>query len=165
MTAASNTATDPRAALARRTPFFYGWAVVTAAGSTVFVRNAAATLTIAVFVLPMSEDLGWRRFDVHLADRRMGTSEIRRTDVDERIGDIAGRRNTLAPLDYESDHFLSAVWHRSVNVPGATSDRCFDCGRTMVCAHARPLVFYARRLSLFRHGAVSAVRPAVYERE
>jgi len=61
MTAASNTATDPRAALARRTPFFYGWIVVAAAGSTVFVRNAAATLTIAVFVLPMSDDLGWSR--------------------------------------------------------------------------------------------------------
>ena len=26
-----------------------------------FVRNAAATLTIAVFVFPMSEDLGWSR--------------------------------------------------------------------------------------------------------
>ena len=36
-------------------------AVVLAAGSTMFVRNAAATLTIAVFVFPMSEDLGWSR--------------------------------------------------------------------------------------------------------
>ncbi len=53
--------TDPRAAIARRTPFFYGWAVVLAAGSTMFVRNAAATLTIAVFVFPMSEELGWSR--------------------------------------------------------------------------------------------------------
>jgi OFA family oxalate/formate antiporter-like MFS transporter len=55
------TATDPRAVLARRTPFFYGWAIVLAAGSTMFVRNAAATLTMAVFVFPMSEDLGWSR--------------------------------------------------------------------------------------------------------
>jgi len=54
-------ATDPRVALARRTPFFYGWAIVLAAGSTMFVRNAAATLTMAVFVFPMSEDLGWSR--------------------------------------------------------------------------------------------------------
>ena len=30
-------------------------------GSTMFVRNSAATLTIAVFVYPMSEDLGWSR--------------------------------------------------------------------------------------------------------
>ena len=57
----STTSTDPRAVLAQRSPFFYGWAVVLAAGSTMFVRNAAATLTIAVFVFPMSEDLGWSR--------------------------------------------------------------------------------------------------------
>ncbi len=37
------TSTDPRAALARRTPFFYGWAIVLAAGSTKFDRKAAAT--------------------------------------------------------------------------------------------------------------------------
>ena len=61
MTVTSNKYSDPRVFLARRTPFFYGWAVVAAAGSTVFVRNAAATLTIAVFVFPMSEDLGWSR--------------------------------------------------------------------------------------------------------
>jgi OFA family oxalate/formate antiporter-like MFS transporter len=61
MTNTSTTKTDPRIALVRRTPFFYGWAIVVAAGSTVFVRNAAATLTIAVFVFPMSEDLGWSR--------------------------------------------------------------------------------------------------------
>lgn len=61
MTSSEPKYSDPRSSLARRTPFFYGWAVVLAAGSTVFVRNAAATLTIAVFVFPMSEDLGWSR--------------------------------------------------------------------------------------------------------
>ncbi|MDP6667004.1 MAG: MFS transporter [Dehalococcoidia bacterium] len=61
MTTTTRTTADPRAALATRTPFFYGWAVVVASGSTLFVRNAAATLTIAVFVFPMSEDLGWSR--------------------------------------------------------------------------------------------------------
>jgi MFS transporter, OFA family, oxalate/formate antiporter len=61
MSTSPKISTDPRIALARRSPFFYGWAVVVAAGSTVFVRNAAATLTIAVFVFPMSEDLGWSR--------------------------------------------------------------------------------------------------------
>ena len=49
------------AALPRRLPFFYGWAIVGAAGASMFVRNSAATLTIAVFVYPMSEDLGWSR--------------------------------------------------------------------------------------------------------
>ncbi len=47
--------------LARRTPFFYGWVVLFAAGTSNFVRNAAASLTIAVFVYPLSQELGWSR--------------------------------------------------------------------------------------------------------
>ncbi|MBM3959467.1 MAG: MFS transporter [SAR202 cluster bacterium] len=50
-----------RQSIARRTPFFYGWAIVYAAGSSMFVRNAAASLTLAVFMYPMSQDLGWSR--------------------------------------------------------------------------------------------------------
>tara|TARA_B100000700_G_scaffold19623_1_gene19161 strand:+ start:13 stop:1284 length:1272 start_codon:yes stop_codon:yes gene_type:complete len=45
----------------KNTSFYYGWIIVAGSGSTMFVRNAAATLTIAVFVYPMSEDLGWSR--------------------------------------------------------------------------------------------------------
>ncbi|MDA0264585.1 MAG: MFS transporter [Chloroflexi bacterium] len=47
--------------LATRLPFFYGWAILFAAGSTMIVRNSAASLTLAVFIYPMSEDLGWSR--------------------------------------------------------------------------------------------------------
>ena len=47
--------------LANRTPFYYGWVILGAAGSALFVRNAAASLTIAVFVYPLSEELGWSR--------------------------------------------------------------------------------------------------------
>jgi OFA family oxalate/formate antiporter-like MFS transporter len=47
--------------LVNRTPFFYGWVIVGVSGLTNFFRNAAATLTIAVFVFPMAEDLGWTR--------------------------------------------------------------------------------------------------------
>jgi|TARA_B100000809_G_scaffold210795_1_gene214245 MFS family permease len=42
-------------------PFFYGWTILFAAGSSMVVRNAAASLTLAVFIFPMSEDLGWSR--------------------------------------------------------------------------------------------------------
>lgn len=35
--------------------------IVAVAGTTTFFRNSAATLTIAVFVFPMSEELGWSR--------------------------------------------------------------------------------------------------------
>ncbi|MFN3973933.1 MAG: MFS transporter [Dehalococcoidia bacterium] len=47
--------------VARRLPFFYGWVVVGVAGSTMFVRNGAASLTLAVFVYPISQELGWSR--------------------------------------------------------------------------------------------------------
>ena len=49
------------ARLAHRTPFFYGWVVLGSACSAQFVRNAAASLTIAVFMFPLAEDLGWSR--------------------------------------------------------------------------------------------------------
>ena len=47
--------------LVTRLPFYYGWAVLFAAGSSMVARNAAASLTLAVFLYPMSEDLGWSR--------------------------------------------------------------------------------------------------------
>jgi OFA family oxalate/formate antiporter-like MFS transporter len=47
--------------ISRRTPFYYGWVVLFSAGSSQFVRNAAASLTLAVFIYPISEDLGWSR--------------------------------------------------------------------------------------------------------
>jgi sugar phosphate permease len=47
--------------ISRQTPFYYGWVVLFSAGSSQFVRNAAASLTLAVFIYPISEDLGWSR--------------------------------------------------------------------------------------------------------
>ena len=47
--------------LATRTPFFYGWVILATAASTQVVRNAAASLTIAVFIFPLSEEFGWSR--------------------------------------------------------------------------------------------------------
>jgi len=47
--------------LAARFPFFYGWTIVYAAGSSYLVRNAAASLTLSVFIVPMSDELGWSR--------------------------------------------------------------------------------------------------------
>jgi len=44
-----------------RMPFFYGWAILFATGTGMVVRNASASLTLAVFIYPMSEDLDWSR--------------------------------------------------------------------------------------------------------
>ena len=51
----------PMYRLINRLPFFYGWTILFAAGSSMVVRNATASLTLAVFIFPMSEDLGWSR--------------------------------------------------------------------------------------------------------
>ena len=50
-----------RQRLADRSPFYYGWLVLGAAGTANFARNAAASLTISVFIYPLSEELGWSR--------------------------------------------------------------------------------------------------------
>lgn len=47
--------------LAERSAFFYGWWILGAAGTANFARNAAASLTISVFIYPLSEELGWSR--------------------------------------------------------------------------------------------------------
>ena len=47
--------------LAHGTPFFYGWTILSAAGASMFFRNALGSLTLAVFVYPISQDLGWSR--------------------------------------------------------------------------------------------------------
>ena len=47
--------------IANKTPFFYGWYIVAAAGTSMFVRNSVGSLTLAVFVYPISLDLGWSR--------------------------------------------------------------------------------------------------------
>ena len=42
-------------------PFYYGWVILFAAGSSMFARNAAASLTLAVFIYPISQERGWSR--------------------------------------------------------------------------------------------------------
>ena len=47
--------------LSGRLPFYYGWVVVFAAGTTTFARMAPSTTTLAVFVSPMADEFGWSR--------------------------------------------------------------------------------------------------------
>ena len=47
--------------ISQRIPFYYGWIVLGAAGSSMFVRNAAGSLTFAVFVPIIVDETGWSR--------------------------------------------------------------------------------------------------------
>ena len=47
--------------LSPRLPFYYGWVVVFAAGTTVFARMAPSVSILAIFLSPMTEELGWSR--------------------------------------------------------------------------------------------------------
>ena len=47
--------------LARRLPFFYGWAVVGCAMCSNVARQGAAVATLSMFVVPMTLDFGWSR--------------------------------------------------------------------------------------------------------
>ena len=51
----------PAQGLARRLPFYYGWVVLYSAATTQVARNCVASLTIAVFMIPLADDLGWSR--------------------------------------------------------------------------------------------------------
>lgn len=42
-------------------PFYYGWVVVGAAGTTVFARMAPNITTLTIFIFPLSEQFGWSR--------------------------------------------------------------------------------------------------------
>ena len=47
--------------LSNRLPFYYGWVVVFAAGTTVFARMAPSVFVLGIFVSPMAEAFGWSR--------------------------------------------------------------------------------------------------------
>ena len=53
--------------ISRKTPFYYGWIILGAAGSTQVARNAAAALMLAIFMYPMAQDLGWNRSTIAAA--------------------------------------------------------------------------------------------------
>ncbi len=51
----------PARHLSRSLPFYYGWVVLFSAATTQVARNSAASLTLAVFMFPLAEELGWSR--------------------------------------------------------------------------------------------------------
>ncbi|NQW24313.1 MAG: MFS transporter [SAR202 cluster bacterium] len=47
--------------LSARLPFYYGWVVVFAAGTTVFARMAPSVFVLGIFLSPMADAFGWSR--------------------------------------------------------------------------------------------------------
>ena len=82
--------------LAHRVPFFYGWAVLFSAGTSIFVRNAAASLTIAVFVYPLSDELGWSRTMIAGASSLGGLAATFTSPIIGWLVDRFGARMVLA---------------------------------------------------------------------
>ena len=54
-------------AIARRSPFFYGWTVLGCAMCSSFARQAAAFATLSVFMVPMTTEFGWSRVEMSAA--------------------------------------------------------------------------------------------------
>ena len=81
--------------LADRTPFFYGWLVLAAAGTANFARNAAASLTISVFIYPLSEELGWSRTLIAGAAAAGGLAATFTSPIIGRLIDRYGARTVL----------------------------------------------------------------------
>ena len=81
--------------LAARSPFFYGWYVLAAAGTANFARNAAASLTISVFIYPLSEELGWSRTLIAGAAAAGGLAATITSPIIGRMIDRYGARAVL----------------------------------------------------------------------
>ena len=81
--------------LADRSPFFYGWWILGAAGTANFARNAAASLTISVFIYPLSEELGWSRTLIAGAAAVGGLAATFTSPIIGRMIDRYGARSVL----------------------------------------------------------------------
>ncbi len=81
--------------LANRLPFFYGWWILGAAGTANFARNAAASLTISVFIYPLSEELGWSRTLIAGAAAAGGLAATFTSPIIGRLIDRYGARTVL----------------------------------------------------------------------
>ena len=84
-----------RQKLAERSPFFYGWWILGAAGTANFARNAAASLTISVFIYPLSDELGWSRTLIAGAAAAGGLAATFTSPIIGRLIDRYGARSVL----------------------------------------------------------------------
>ncbi len=87
-------------ALARRTPFYYGWVVLACAMCASFARQATAVATLSVFIVPMTREFDWSRAEISGA---VSLGGILAAVVSPWIGALVDRAGARAVL------FVSAV--------------------------------------------------------
>ena len=136
--------------LASKTPFFYGWVVLGSASSTQIVRNAAASLTIAVFMFPLAEDLGWSRTLIAgrgelwwtccigcVASRRLANRPVRCAHCAgyERVH--PGPIDNLPGVGNRADRVLPGLRCGSRHLLQSGADRGVGSGHALVHSNAR----------------------------
>ena len=129
--------------LARRTPFFYGWVVLGSASTAQIVRNAAASLTIAVFMFPLAEDLGWSRALIAGAASFGGLVAVFASPVCGWLIDKYGARLVLASSVFILGlSTISLAWSDLLTISIPAIDIPLPWTTISIAAIALPVVFY-----------------------
>ena len=129
--------------LARRTPFFYGWVVLGSASTAQIVRNAAASLTIAVFMFPLAEDLGWSRAMIAGAASFGGLVAVFASPVCGWLIDKYGARLVLASSVFILGlSTISLAWSDLVTISIPAIDIPLPRTEISIAAITLPVVFY-----------------------
>ena len=129
--------------LARRTPFFYGWVVLGSASTAQIVRNAAASLTIAVFMFPLAEDLGWSRTIIAGAASFGGLVAVFASPVCGWLIDKYGARLVLASSVFILGlSTISLAWSDLITISIPAFDVPLPWTTISIAAIALPIVFY-----------------------
>ena len=129
--------------LARRTPFFYGWVVLGSASTAQIVRNAAASLTIAVFMFPLAEDLGWSRAMIAGAASFGGLVAVFASPLCGWLIDKYGARLVLASSVFILGlSTISLAWSDLVTISIPAIDLPLPWTTISIAAIALPVVFY-----------------------
>ena len=129
--------------LARRTPFFYGWVVLGSASTAQIVRNAAASLTIAVFMFPLAEDLGWSRTIIAGAASFGGLVAVFASPVCGWLIDKYGARLVLASSVFILGlSTIALAWSDLIIISTPAIDVPLPWATVSIAAIALPVVFY-----------------------
>ena len=157
--------------LAQRLPFFYGWVILASASSTQVVRNASASLTLAVFIYPLADDpeLGWSRTLIAGAASVGGLAASALSPLVGWLVDRYGARLVLASSVFIMGlatillslatipiFFYPLLRHQPCDFRQSHSHRRLRGGIPVVCSNAGPDQRYIVCLPFHRTGSLPA---------